>query len=71
MRATRQYFQAVAEIDYLMWHLQEMLRTEKSLSAFDRAIDQATGFDKAKLREANHMMQRIRRLQGKIMVSAG
>ena len=59
----RTYFLALAEIDYLRWELETMLSSERRLSALDRAIDTATGFDREKKREAGKMMRRIRRLQ--------
>jgi len=57
---------AIAEIDYLRWHLEEMLRAERARSVLDQAIDSATGFDKEKMREAKGIMRRIRTLQRQV-----
>jgi len=52
-----------AEIDFLLYELKKMLKAEKSLSAMDKAIDQATEYDKLKLKKAQKIMKKITKLK--------
>ena len=52
-----------AEIDYLLYCLENMYRQEKRLSGIERMIDESTGFNKQKLKEATRLHNRIKKLQ--------
>ena len=40
-----------------------MLKRERNLSGLDKMIDEATGFDKQKMKEATKLMSEIKKLQ--------
>lgn len=61
----KKIFTLHAEIDYLVFLLQQMLKTEKGLSPIARMIDKSTGFDKEKLKKANIIMAQITRRKKK------
>jgi hypothetical protein len=52
-----------AEIDFLLFELKRMLKKEKSLPGMYKAIDQATGYDKIKLKKARKIMKKITKLK--------
>jgi hypothetical protein len=57
------YWQAVAEYDYINWQINKMLEDERSRSVLARMIDESTGFDAQKRSEAQSLMRRARRLR--------
>lgn len=61
-----EYWTTVAEIDCIYWQLEEMLKAERSLTAFERMIDEATGFDQKKLKTAKALVARAKKLRARI-----
>lgn len=51
------------EIDCLDWLLRQMLTAEKRRSLLDKMIDEATGFDKQKFKEAKAIIRRVKKLK--------
>lgn len=49
-------------VDYLLWELGCMLKTEQRLSAIERMIDESTGFDKKKIAMATRKMREVKKL---------
>lgn len=60
------YFLIVSEIDYIHWRLSDMLQKEKSLSAIEKMIDEASGFDKEKMKTAKALITRCKKLKLKL-----
>ena len=50
------------QIDYYIWQLGEILKSEKNLSGIEKMIDEATGFDKKKMKEISKIINRIKKL---------
>jgi len=61
-----EYFCIRGEIDFLLWQLEQMLRQEKRLSGIEKMIDEATGYDKAKRKEAEKIIAKINKLKAKL-----
>ena len=49
-------------VDFLLWELNCMLRTEQRLSVIERTIDNATGFDKKKMKTIARKIKEIKKL---------
>jgi len=49
-------------VDYLLWELGQMFKTEEKLSGIERMIDKATGFDKQKMKIADKKIKECRKL---------
>lgn len=58
--------QIIAEIDYLYYCLESMMEKEKKRSPMDKMIDEASGFDKAKIKEAKSIIRMIERRKKKL-----
>jgi len=54
------WFQLVAERDYLDYYLCKMYDEVKKRPPIYKMIDEATGFDKARLKEATIIIRRIK-----------
>ena len=52
-----------AEIDFLHWELTSIFEQEKKRAPIELMIDEATGYDKKKLKEASKIIARIERLK--------
>jgi len=57
----KKYFAILAEIDYLMYLLTKMLEEEKLLTPLHKAIDDASGYGKEKLKRAKSIIRQIER----------
>lgn len=51
------------EIDYLHFLLLQMYKKETSLTAIEKMVDEATGHDKHKLKEATKIIKKLRKLK--------
>lgn len=52
-----------AKIDFNLFLLNQMLEAEQALTSFEKMIDEATGFQDTKMKEATKIMKRIDRLK--------
>lgn len=51
-----------AKIDYNIFLLERMLEQEQKLSAIEKMIDEATGYDKKKMAKAKKLMKETKKL---------
>lgn len=65
-KRTRRYFQLIAERDYLDFCIRQMFEQYKKLQPIEKMINQATGFDKERLKEAKSLLRMINRRQKEI-----
>lgn len=61
-----QYWQIIAEIDYLYYTLEEHKRLIVGRDPWTQQIDKATGFDKKLFREGKSLVRQIQRRQAKL-----
>jgi hypothetical protein len=50
------------KVDFLLWELGCMLKTDQRLSAIERMIDESTGYDKEKMKIATRKMKQVKKL---------
>jgi len=51
-----------SKVDFLLWELGCMLKTEERLSAIEKMIDKTTGFDKRKMKMATLKIKKVKKL---------
>lgn len=60
-----QWLKLQEEIDYWLFILNKMLIDERKLTTIDKMIDNATGYDKEKLKRAKQIIKKVDKLKEK------
>ena len=61
-----EYFNTIAEIDYWFFALEEQKLEILERSPIEIMIDKSTGYDKKQLKEIKRIVNKIKKLQGKL-----
>lgn len=64
-----EYFNALCELEYIRFRIEQMLISEKQLSVIERMIDESSGFDKKKLQDAKKLIARCNKLKNKLGIA--
>jgi hypothetical protein len=62
----KEYLSIVCEIDFIYFQLEQMAKEEAKLPPIYRMIDEATGFDREKMKIAKKLNGRAKKLMEKL-----